>query len=140
MQGSCTEPAPLVHGDPPLGQLHSGQCLVQVSSGFVGWLSTAAPDVWIHNLYIRSPLHYESASEQHHTLLQWRPLPPAALWVTNTTLEGGTVGLLASRASAYVQGEELAARPHVMLLLRLAKCMTTRGKHWAAVHSLGSLF
>ena len=117
-----------MNGHPPLGRLRSGQCLVQVSSGFLGWLSTAAANVWIHNLYIRGPvLGWFAPDTPRHTLLQWRPLPPAALWVTNTTLEGGLVGLSVQGASAYAEGEALvhgpSCRPRMPVCAYMGVCM-----------------
>ena len=113
VQGACVHPPPALHGHVPLKQLHSGQCLVQVASGFIGWLSDAAPDVWVHNLYIRGPTSGWANSGPHrHIALQWRPQQAAALWLTNTTVDGGMMGVLFHGASAYAEGDVPVARYH----------------------------
>eukprot|EP00892_Ulva_mutabilis_P004628 jgi/Ulvmu1/2537/UM139_0005.1 len=103
--GRCTEPTPVVRSHPPVGQLQPGQCLVQVSTGFLGWFEKAADNVWLDNLYIRGPVHQHSDDDKvNDVLLHWRPQQPAALWLTNVTLQGGKAGLFASAASAHAQG------------------------------------
>ena len=90
VQGNCsTEPS--VTGSPALVPVRPRQCLLTVRHDLMGWLGKETPaDVWLHNLYIRS----RSASDGLiFTQLQWRPSPPARLWLTDLTLQGGMRGL-----------------------------------------------
>jgi hypothetical protein len=79
--------------------------------GLVEWFNEAgAPYVWLHGLYIYSPMLGGD------TLVYWKPLTTKSrLYLSHVTLHGGYWGITA-KSPAYLAGAQLACMPPVLLV------------------------
>lgn len=108
------------------------KCVIQVNDTFLGFLEQSPRNVWLDGLHIRGLSMAERRSVtvdvqaggeaggeageqagwvgQSAALVQWRPRSSSALWLTNVTLQGSSLGLAIDGGSAYIEGVHLQCK------------------------------
>ena len=108
VQGKCTKPAPSVMGQPPLGPLREGMCLIQIPGTLFQWSPDfASRTVWLDNFYMRLKRGDKASDVQG--FVDWNPKPDnSKLFVTNCTMQGdnmpGSNALLVRNSPVMIAG------------------------------------